>query len=371
MANNPIAAPPPAKKRKTSLSSIPDDVIVNVLARISISHYRSLCLVSKNFYSLLSSPDIYFARSLIGTTDVHLYVCLRLPTPSSTSHHHRWFNLGYRQGQLSLVPVRTLSSSSYSPDRLNSTSVAVHSEIYQIGGGSNEEKRTRAVRVLDCRSRTWRPAPDMKVARKHARSYFLDDKIYVTGGCTRREENWGEVFDIKTQKWKPLPKPPSDHDHKGVVYGGRLYAFTSINYAYEPKEERWVQEAGFVGLGPITGPLCVIGNEIFAEHDRKYTWYNPRNVNGKQQVIDGLNDVYKKRANNYRTIQLVNHGGKLVIIWNETRRKRKRLWCAVISLEERSTPLGTRMRGKVERCDLLLDSVHKSYMLSSCLSVLV
>ncbi|CAN7060736.1 unnamed protein product, partial [Brassica rapa subsp. trilocularis] len=357
MANNPIAAPPPAKKRKTSLSSIPDDVIVNVLARISISHYRSLCLVSKNFYSLLSSPDIYFARSLIGTTDVHLYVCLRLPTPSS-SHHHRWFNLGYRQGQLSLVPVRTLSSSSYSPDRLNSTSVAVHSEIYQIGGGSNEDKRTRAVRVLDCRSRTWRPAPDMQVARKHARSYFLDDKIYVIGGC---KENWGEVFDLKTQNWKPLPKPPSDHDdvHKGVVYGGRLYAFTSMNnnnYSYDPKEERWVQEAGFVGLGRITGPLCVIGNEIFAEHDRKYTWYNPRNGNGKQQVIDGLDDVYKKRANNYRTIQLVNHGGKLVIIWNETRRKRKRLWCAVISLEERSTPLGTRMRGKVERCDLLLDS---------------
>ncbi|XP_013634114.1 PREDICTED: putative F-box/kelch-repeat protein At4g35120 [Brassica oleracea var. oleracea] len=365
MTNNPIAPPPPAKKRKTSLSSIPDDVIVNVLARISISQYRSLCLVSKNFYSLLSSPDIYFARSLIGITDARLYVCLRLPTPSS-SHRHRWFNLGYRQGQLSLVPVRTLSSS---PDRLNSTSVAVHSEIYQIGGGSNEDKRTRAVRVLDCRSRTWRPAPDMKVARKHARSYFLDDKIYVIGGC---KENWGEVFDLKTQNWKPLPKPPSDHDHKGVVYGGRLYAFTmnkNKNYAYDPKEERWVQEAGFVGLGRITGPLCVIGNEIFAEHDRKYTWYNP--TNGKQQVIDGLNDVYKKRANNYRTIQLVNHGGKLVILWNETRRKRKRLWCAVVSLEERSTPLGTRMRGKVERCDLLLDSAHKSYMLSSCLSVLL
>ncbi|XP_013614274.1 PREDICTED: putative F-box/kelch-repeat protein At4g35120 isoform X1 [Brassica oleracea var. oleracea] len=358
MTNNPIAPPPPAKKRKTSLSSIPDDFIVNVLARISISQYRSLCLVSKNFYSLLSSPDIYFARSLIGITDARLYVCLRLPTPSSSSHRHRWFNLGYRQGQLSLVPVRTLSSS---PDRLNSTSVAVHSEIYQIS--------CRAVRVLDCRSRTWRPAPDMMVARKHARSYFLDDKIYVIGGC---KENWGEVFDLKTQNWKPLPKPPSDHDHKGVVYGGRLYAFTmnkNKNYAYDPKEERWVQEAGFVGLGRITGPLCVIGNEIFAEHDRKYTWYNP--MNGKQQVIDGLNDVYKKRANNYRTIQLVNHGGKLVILWNETRRKRKRLWCAVVSLEERSTPLGTRMRGKVERCDLLLDSAHKSYMLSSCLSVLL
>ncbi|CAF2067757.1 unnamed protein product [Brassica oleracea] len=75
-----------------------------------------------------------------------------------------------------------------------------------------------------------------------------------------------------------------------------------------------------------------------------------------------------------RTIELVNHGGKLVIIWNEwnrTHREHKSVWCAVISLEERLTPLGTRMWGRVERCDVVLDLVHKSYMLSSCLSVTV
>ncbi|KAJ4913937.1 putative F-box/kelch-repeat protein [Raphanus sativus] len=240
MTNNPIAPQPRKKKKKAkppSFSSIPDDVIVNVLARISSSHYRSLSLVSKNFYSLFSSPDIYFARSLICNTDPRLYVGLWLPNPSS---HHSWFTLRYRQGQnsfipfeLSLVPVKVLSSS-YSPDRLNSTTVAVRSEIYQIGG-SNEEKRTKAVRVLDCRSHTWRRAPDMKVARKGAMSYFLDDKIYVIGGCTRTEEtmSWGEVFDLKTQTWKPLPKPPSDDDvhsyHNGVVYGGKLYVFTMNN----------------------------------------------------------------------------------------------------------------------------------------------
>ncbi|WZZ23810.1 hypothetical protein YC2023_007211 [Brassica napus] len=131
-------------KKPPSFSSIPDDVIVNILARISKSHYGSLCLVSKSFYSLLSSPDNYAARSLIGKTDARLYVCLWLPNPSSSSHHHSWFTLGYRQGQLSLVPVRVLSSS-YSPDRLNSTTVAVHSEIYQMEG-SNDDKRTRAVR---------------------------------------------------------------------------------------------------------------------------------------------------------------------------------------------------------------------------------
>ncbi|KAF3534315.1 hypothetical protein DY000_02036525 [Brassica cretica] len=336
MTNNPIA-PPRKKIKKTkkppSFSSIPDDVIVNTLAQISKSHYRSLSLVSKHFNSLLSSPDIYFARSLIGNTDARLYVCLWLPTPSS-SHRHRWFNLSYSQGQLTLVPVRRALSSSYSPDRLNSTTVAVQSEIYQMGG-SNEDKRTRAVRVLDCRSHTWRRAPDMKVARKHARSYFLDEKIYVIGGCTQTEEamTWGEVFDLKTQTWKPLPKPPSD--------------------------------------GRITGPWCDIGSVIFAERDRKFMWYDSRN--GKWLVVDGLGLVYCLRAKNSRTIQLVNHAGKLVIIWDKwhmRQREHKSVWCAVVSFEKRLFP-SSNMWGKVEQCNVVLGLAHKSYKLSSCLSVLV
>nr|VDD47976.1 unnamed protein product [Brassica oleracea] len=320
MTNNRIA-PPSKKKKKTkkppSFSSIPDDVIVNILARILKSHYRSLSLVSKHFNSLLSSPDIYFARSLIGNTDARLYVCLWLPTLSS-SHRHRWFNLSYRQDQLTLVPVRRALASSYSPDRLNSTTVAVQSEIYQMGG-SNEDKRTRAVRVLDCRNQTWRRAPDMKVARKHARSYFLDEKIYVIGGCTQTEETmtWGEVFDLKTQTWKPLPKPPSDGDYVHVaVFEGR---------------------------------------------------------NGKWLVVDGLGLMYCLRAKNSRTIQLVNHAGKLVIIWDKwhmRQREHKSVWCAVISFEKRLFP-SSNMWGKVEQCNVVLGLAHKSYKLSSCLSVLV
>ncbi|CAH8345035.1 unnamed protein product [Eruca vesicaria subsp. sativa] len=388
MTNNPVAPPPRKKKKKTktkppSFSSIPDDVIVNILARISRSHYCSLCLVSKHFYSLLSSPDIHAARSLIGNTDARLYVCLWLPTPSSSGNHHSWFTLGYRSRpyRLSLEPVRVLSSS-YSPDRLNSTTVAAHSEIYQIGG-SNEDKRTRAVRVFDCRNHTWRFAPDMKVARKQARSYFLDDKIYVIGGCTKTEEamSWGEVFDLKTQTWKPLPKPPSFVDdahsyHYGVlVYGGRLHVFFMNNYkhyAYDPREERWLQEAGFMGLARIKGPWCVIGSLIFAERNRKYLWYDPRN--GKWVMVYGLDDVYRKRAKNYRTTQLVNHGGKLVIIWeqwNKTDREHKSVQCAVIRLDHMRLTPSSNLWGNVEKCDSVLNIVYMSYELSCCHSVLV
>ncbi|CAA7019882.1 unnamed protein product [Microthlaspi erraticum] len=139
-----LTAPPPPP----SFSSLPDEIVLSFLARISKSYYSSLCLVSKSFYSLLSSPEIYSARSEIGAREPRLYLCLRLP--KSPDHHHSWFFLGEIEGELSSVPVRL--SSSHSLERLNSTTVAVGPEIYQIGGSNDNKLYSSAVDVFDCRS---------------------------------------------------------------------------------------------------------------------------------------------------------------------------------------------------------------------------
>ncbi|CAA7019883.1 unnamed protein product [Microthlaspi erraticum] len=225
----------------------------------------------------------------------------------------------------------------------------------------------------------------MTVARKGAKSCFFDDKIYAIGGCMNREEstNWGEVFDLKTQTWKPLPKPPlidDDDDDKVAVFGEKLYFFSKSDarYAYDPKEGRWVPEFGFVGLEAtsITGPWCVIGNVMFAEYDKKLKWYNPKYKNWLR--VYGLNQVlYSKRRYCHRTIQLVNHGGKLIIVWHEWVWMARdctspdlKIWCAVIRLEERLTSrLGPQMWGEVERCNIVVPSVPTSYKLSTCQSI--
>ncbi|ESQ46163.1 hypothetical protein EUTSA_v10000421mg, partial [Eutrema salsugineum] len=284
-----------------SFSSVPDEIIANCLARISKSHYRSLSSVSKSFNSLLSSPEIYAARSHPGL------------------------------------------------ERQSLTSIYVYAK---------EDKRSRSVRVFDCRSHTLRRAPKMTVARKGAKSCFLDGKIYVIGGCKKREEpmSWGEVFDIKTQTWKLLPSP-SGHGfhpkHQVVVFGARLYVVTKQNkYAYDPKERRWLLEMGFGGSR--TSSIRV--------------W-----------------DLYTKRADKYRTIQLVNHGGKLVIIWHEwidivwrqndgfERRlgiKGKRTCCLVIRLEKRLSSSGSEeVWGEIERLNVVVPTVPSSYDVLSCLSV--
>ncbi|CAL9228060.1 unnamed protein product [Arabidopsis halleri] len=371
-----------------SISSLPDEIVLSFLARISKSYYRSLSLVSKSFYSLLSSTEIYAARSHIGATEPRLYVCLWL------RNKHRWFTLAEIDGELSLVPVRL--SSSCPRTRLNSTTVAAGSEIYKIGG-TVKGKPSRSVFVLDCQTHRWRRAPKMRVSRVHAKSCFLDGKIYVMGGCRKSEEesmNWGEVFDLKTQTWKPLPSPSDDavdSNHKVAVFGERLYVITKHkNYAYDPKEGRWLAEVGFVDLEPITGtrsggiekvmqpitgPWCVIGNVMFTEECTKYKWFCSRS--GLWVRVEGLNDLYEKRGfRYYRTIQLVNYGEKLLIIWHNWIRsihsEERTIWCAVIRLEERMLPhFGPWIFGEVESCNVVVPSVPKSYKLSSCQCVSV
>lgn len=78
----------------------------------------------------------------------------------------------------------------------------------------------------------------------------------------------------------------------------------------------WLPEVAFVGLKHITGPSCVIKNVMFTDQCRKYKWYS--SSYGKWRKVYGLDDIYSNCYSVYLTIQLVNYGGKLVIVWGES-----------------------------------------------------
>ncbi|KAL1188905.1 putative F-box/kelch-repeat protein [Cardamine amara subsp. amara] len=381
---NPIA-PPPKRHKKTNcpphvfnvLSSLPDEIVVSVLARIPRSYYRSICLVSKSFYSLLSSPEMYAVRSEIGATEPRLYVFLRGRIPF-TKKNNSWFTLMGSAFNLRLKPVSL--SSTYAPARFNSTTVSVGFEIYHIGG--TVLHRSKAVGVLDCRYGTWRRIPNLIVARKYPKSCFLDGKIYVIGGVEAEEssmKNWGEVFDIKLQTWMPFPSPSDyigvvDPNYQVVVFGARLYVITKHNnYAYDPKQGRWLPpDVGLVGLAEvvINRPFCVIENVFFAECGGKYKWYDSRY--GMWIMVENLESLYCFRRG-VETISLVNHGGKLVIMcyaplsrfYKRVLGQSKNIMYGVIRLAF----LGTHIRGELENWDIIERRVPKSCKLLACLSV--
>ncbi|XP_033148533.1 putative F-box/kelch-repeat protein At4g35120 [Brassica rapa] len=306
---------------------------------IYVPRYRSLSLVSKTFRSLISSPELYTVRSQIGNTEPCLCIRQELPT------HDRWYILdqtlvtttnsnGLIKDEFNLLPITSSSLS-------KSTTLAVGFEIYQIGG---DQLPSSTVRVLDFRTRTWRDAPDMGVARKCPESALIDSKIYVVGGGTEESE----VFDLKSQTWNPLPSLSDDGDYPEVqLRRGELFATTS-------KHKNVV--------------------------DRKLMWYE----HGHWFSVKGLKDVCTNPyVNHHTTILLANHGGgNILVIWDEPHSlkfpvagkmrkhvcKNRRIWCAVIKFEKRFFGLKFEVWGKVVRSNALL-TVPKSFKLLSCVTL--
>ncbi|KAJ4884440.1 putative F-box/kelch-repeat protein [Raphanus sativus] len=183
-----------------SFLSLPHDIVFNTLARIPRTSYPILYLVSKSFRSLLASPGLEAARSLIGRPEKYLHVCLNLN--NKRNPNPRWFILS--QGELiptSSFPYKHLKSSSV---------VSTGSCTYIIGGEivvNGRKKGSKRVFLIDCKTHQWRKLPNMRLSRKQAVVKVMDGKIYVIGGCSSeystKDENYGEVYDPNTQTWEP------------------------------------------------------------------------------------------------------------------------------------------------------------------------
>ncbi|KAL0891255.1 hypothetical protein Bca101_015238 [Brassica carinata] len=403
----------PTKKKKTVLeppsmfSSLPDEIIENILARVSRWKYPSLSLVSKRFHSLLSSMEIYKTRSQIGANETCVYVLLKLPDHSCAS----WFSLRpkpnkknrtKRRGKIrfkrdpsvmSVVPIPSSSADFFSELGHIET---FGSDMYIIGGPYKEP--SSSVRIFDCRSHTWRDGPNMTVARKNAQTVLLDEKIYVMGGCNIDEyyANWIEVFDLKTKSWTSLPGPGADdeddlrnHLHKNSnyyivnVFQGKLYvAADEKEYSYEPKNGAWklVREYSSFVYDPVQ-VWVKIGNVLHCcTHSGNVMWSGFENEGIEWREIKGLE---KLREHPTRGLEigsrfgLVASGGQLLVMWDpydlisvssSSIKRNYKLWYAKISLE--SICHGRDVWGKVECVDVLTFPIE-SYVAFECLAASV
>ncbi|CAH8274946.1 unnamed protein product [Arabidopsis lyrata] len=385
-------APEVAEKRKkihqpVSISSLPDEITENILARISRWNYPSLSLVSKSFCSLLSSTQLYKTRSQIGTNETCVYVCLQLPNhpcpswfilrakPNQTLTKQRGELLIFKENSSGNVLVPIPSSSSHSPPIPGHSTVAVGTEIYIIGGPL--AKPSSSVRILDCRTHTWRDAPNMTVAREDACAVYLDEKIYVRGGCGKEKSaNWFEVFDIKTQSWRALRIHDDELRNELQRYKilnafqGKLYVRGDTkDYTYEPKEGTW--EVVKEKASAYIEVWCVIENVIYGcTHMGYYIWYY-YSKGRKWKVVKGLagelGEPRVKVLKLRRVVGIVKYGENLLVMWNPSWENKIRY--AEISLETRCN--GSEVWGKVEWVDAMLTVSHESYIFKHCVSLSV
>ncbi|CAH8322219.1 unnamed protein product [Eruca vesicaria subsp. sativa] len=355
--------PSPLNQQPYLFSSLPDEIVENILARISKWDYPKLSLVSKRFLSLLSSPELYTTRSRIRTTELCIYICTgRLDLGFKlfalwTKHAHvetltddlPIYN------EYSLVPVPHESSLVPFMDR--ASAVVVGWEIYLFGATTFSDPPSSSVRILDCRSHTWRDGPSMLVARRCPYVAFLDEKIYVFDGCGE-DDTWMEVLDLKTKTWSPLLRH-RDAVLEGdwlntVALEGKIYVITQTNYyyAYNPKEGTWeVVEIHDINTDlRYEGKWCVSVIEgvmySYSYHSGNLVWYDSK----CKKWIDVEISNFELLMCNGRVIKILNHGGKLLVMWLYRGEEydgiqELKIRCAKIVLEKRR---GNEVWGEIE-----------------------
>ncbi|XP_010468088.1 PREDICTED: F-box/kelch-repeat protein At3g08810-like [Camelina sativa] len=217
----------PLEKKRSPNPSLPEDLVLIIVARVSRLHYRTLSLVSKSFRSLLASPELYKTRSLLGKTESCLYVCLQC------NPGYRWFTL-YRKPDQTLTndTSKKKSSSGYvlatvpSPrfhKACYSSLVAVGSDIYNIHAPSSS-----SVSVLDCRYHTWREAPAPRLPVKElliSGSYCEIKNVFYT--VCNRMVVWYDNTEPEVRRWRhlevgELPTFPPGVSVRLADYGGKL-----------------------------------------------------------------------------------------------------------------------------------------------------
>ncbi|KAG7605431.1 F-box/kelch-repeat protein [Arabidopsis thaliana] len=359
---------PEKKRKKRSLEpspestpnpSLPDDLIVSILARVSRLYYPILSLVSKSSRTLVTSPELYKTRSFFNRTESCLYVCLDFPPDPNP----RWFTL-YRKPNQNITE-KTKNSSGFvlapipNHHSHSSSIVAIGSNIYAIGG-SIENSPSSKVSILDCRSHTWHEAPSMRMKRNYPAANVVDGKIYVAGGLEEFDSSkWMEVFDIKTQTWEFVLSPLAERFiYRSLVIEGEIYIFGDKVVTYKPKEDRWggVGEHQSMDLGLFFHSYCVIDNVLYCYRPGGIKWYESEKRSWRK--LRGLKGLSKLASS---CVKLADYGGKMALLWDKyipcSGNKSHSISCAVVSLE-RCKNQG--IRGKVEWFDDML-TVPSSY----------
>ncbi|KAJ4904432.1 F-box/kelch-repeat protein [Raphanus sativus] len=323
--NKPLLNPSTLFPLTTANLSLPDDLLLSCIARLSRLYYPTLSLVSKSYRSLLASPELYKTRSLLNRTESCLYVCLRF----SPDCNPRWFTLSRRPNRTLgrnnkfsnylLVPVTSPHATS-----VRSSLVAVGSDIYEIGGLINGVPSS-SVSVLDCRSNLWHQAPNMKVGRTFPSAEVIDGKILVKGGL--------ELKDVNSAKWVE-----SQYDN---------------------------------GMASHSSSFCLVDDVSYSFDHGKLKWFDAKV--GDWRFITGLEGLPKFLLG-CRTswhVHLADYGGKMVILWDRHDRSSncqgRTIWCAVISLERCSSE---EISGTLEWSDAVL-KVPKSFEFVHVLAVTV
>ncbi|ESQ38395.1 hypothetical protein EUTSA_v10029517mg, partial [Eutrema salsugineum] len=277
------------------ITSLPYDLIVDIVARVPRSYYPIISLVSKSFQTLVASPELYKRRSSLGCTEHRLYAVLY----SSKTDEYYLCILRRRVYSNRLVIIQSLP-------RMPSCGmyVAVGSKIYVVGGNYRRES-TSSVLSIDCRSHTVQRISDTpmylgynKVADTidENKNAYLNKPIWTwTAQFTLLEVGYLLTY--------------------SVVMEDKIYIRDkSNNFVYEPKESKWELED--VLNSKHWENACVI-DDVLYYYDvkkKKFRAYDPKQRCWR--VVKGVEELVSKMTNSW-WLNTVSYDGKLAMFFEK------------------------------------------------------
>ncbi|RID53681.1 hypothetical protein BRARA_G01058 [Brassica rapa] len=323
------------------IPNLPDELSIQILARLPRICYSNVRLVSRRWRSVVSTSELYSLRKELGKTEEWLYVLTK-----GQDDNLAWYALDpvtTRWQRLPPMPVivyeeEPTTSSLWSllsslgrkevsePEQTPFCGCAVGSVngcLYVLGGISRSTT-VNSVWRFDPVLNSWSEVSSMLANRAYSKTGVLDKKLYVVGGVESRRGSLyplqtAEVYDPNTDVWSEVPSIPFSkaqmlHDAflaemlkpiaTGMTcYNGRLCVTQSLcswpvfydagGKVYDPETSLWGDMPSGMGEGwPArqagTKLSVVVGGELYG--------FDPSSSsveNGKIKVYDQKEDTWK------------------------------------------------------------------------------
>ncbi|CAN7060530.1 unnamed protein product, partial [Brassica rapa subsp. trilocularis] len=341
----------------SQFSSLPKDIVWQVLARVPKRSYPLLACASKNFRLLVRSPEIHKIRSLLRKDS--LYICFMDKTNRPQTPH--WFTL--RRAENNPLENEYVSVDLAFPDHdeSNASIIAYGPEIFFICGAHVHSSN---LWVFDSRSGQFRRGPSMNVTRMYKSVGLVGSKIYVVGGNMAGDIQ-AESFDLKTEAWEPAPTPVPKEEKTWLasvtVSLDRKVCALMLVGAYTVCYDPWDGSCDSFALPEDkwwkTG-VCVMENVLYVYYARfGLMWYDTELR--LWRVVNGLDHVKKVRS-----VGMAEYYGKVALLWKEHGGCGKEIWCRMIAMGK----CEEGVKGTAESAQLL-GSVPDGYRMDHCLSV--
>ncbi|XP_022773174.1 F-box/kelch-repeat protein At1g22040-like [Durio zibethinus] len=291
--------------RSRLIPSLPDELSMQILARIPRIHYFNLRLVSQKWKATVMSPQLFKLRKELGMTEEWLYVLTKVEGEKLLWHaldplSRKWqrlpsipnviFEEESRKSLWNIVEYRIKiaefirgwlghKDGSNHMQFCGCAIGAVDGSLYVLGGFSRDSTM-RNVWRFDPLLNAWTEVTSMSIGRAYCKTSILDNKLYVVGGVSLGRSGLtplqsAEVFDPHTGTWSQVPSMPCSTAHmlpnafladmlKPIATGmtsymGRLYVAQSLyswplfldagGEIYDPETNSWADMPSGMGEG--------------------------------------------------------------------------------------------------------------------------